>query len=378
MKNSFGSAVTLTLFGESHGPAIGAVLDGLAPGLAIDRAFIDRRLAQRRAQGPLSTGRQEPDPYEFLSGVRDQAGQLYTTGTPLAIRIPNQAAQSQDYEGLRTLPRPGHADYTAFCKYHGFQDARGGGHFSGRLTAALVCAGAICERALQDQGVYIGSHIRRLYDLEDDPLPFGNTDDLQALARDLGNQDFPVINGDRGAQMQEAIIQARQDQDSLGGLLETLVTGLDPGLGEPWFDTIEGVLAHALFSIPAVKGVTFGAGMDFARMRGSEANDPLGLDPHGQVTFASNHNGGVNGGISNGMPLVFQTLVKPTPSIGKAQQTVDLATGKEQTIEIRGRHDPALVHRAAPVVNAMTAFCLVDFYAVRYGTDWLAGPSDRA
>ena len=350
MNNTFGTHITLTLFGESHGPEIGCVIDGLRPGLNVEEAEIARLLAQRRPAGTLSTARVEPDPFRIVSGV--YRGR--TTGTPLCIRIPNTDARPCDYVNLSTTPRPGHADYTGSVKYKGFNDPRGGGHFSGRLTAPLVAAGAIFLAALRERGVRIGTHLARCAGVGD--RPFG---DLAADLEALDRAAFPVLDPARGEEMKAAVLAAAAGGDSVGGVLETAVLGLPAGLGAPWFDTVEGLLSHALFSIPAVKGVEFGDGFALAELRGSQANDRLCLE-HGKVVTQTNHNGGVNGGITNGMPLVFRTAVKPTPSIALPQRTLDLATGEETELRITGRHDPCLAPRARPVQDAVTAFVLLD------------------
>ncbi len=359
MKNTFGNNITLTLFGESHGEEIGAVLDGLAPGIPVDEAFIGHQLSLRRPQGKISTARVEPDRFRIVSGVFEG----HTTGTPVCILIPNTNTRSGDYS--RGLPRPGHADYTAECKYHGFQDYRGGGHFSGRITAAIVAAGAIAISALQQNGTLIGTHISSLAGISDRPFEDINSD-LEAL----NGMTFPVLSEQAGDEMRAAIEAAATDGDSVGGVLETAVTGLPAGIGEPWFDTVEGMLAHALFSIPAVKGVEFGEGFGFAELRGSQANDPLRMEK-GHVITTTNHNGGINGGITNGMPLVFRCAVKPTPSIFKEQETVDLATMQNTSLCLQGRHDPAIIHRARVVVDSITALTLCDLLATRYGTDFI-------
>ena len=363
MKNTFGNSVAVTLFGESHGPYIGAVIDGLAPGIAIDHAYIAHMLTLRRPAGKISTARQERDPYQIISGVVNGK----TTGTALTILIPNENVQSGDYAQMKTVARPSHADYTADCKYHGFQDSRGGGHFSGRITAALVAVGAICKCALEQKGIFIGTHVKKCAGVADREFV-----DLSADIRELNEKTFAVLEAARGEEMQQAILAAAAEGDSVGGILETAVIGVPAGVGEPWFDTMEGLLAHMLFSIPAVKGVEFGAGFGIADMRGSEANDPLRME-NGKVIAASNRSGGINGGISNGMPLLFRTAIKPTPTIFKPQETVDFRAMTDAVLEPKGRHDPAIVHRARVVQDAATAIVLCDALALRYGTDWLKG-----
>ena len=358
MKNTFGQSVSLTLFGESHGDMIGAVLDGMAPGLLVDEDFIRHQLSLRRPRGKISTARVEADEFKIVSGLFEGR----TTGTPLCVLIPNTNTRSGDYE--RGLPRPGHADYTAQCKYHGFQDYRGGGHFSGRVTAALVAAGAIAISALRQNGILLGTHISRLAGLCD--RGFGN---YEADLETLGDLAFPVLDHTMGERMRERIEDAASEGDSVGGVLETAVIGLPAGVGEPWFDTVEGVLAHALFSIPGIKGVEFGDGFALADMRGSEANDGF-RSMNGRIVTTTNHNGGINGGITNGMPVIFRTAVKPTPSIFRQQESVDLETGKNALLTLEGRHDPAIIHRARVVVDSVAALVLCDLLAQRFGTDF--------
>lgn len=361
MKNSFGNYVTVTLFGESHGNSIGAVIDGLAPGLPVDEGYIAEMLSRRRPSGTISTARQEPDPFVIESGVFEGN----TTGTPVCIRIPNTDTRSKDYAATRWLARPSHADYTADCKYHGFEDYRGGGHFSGRITAALVAAGALVMPALAAKGIYIGTHIKRLAGVAD--REFG---DLSADVQRLNSMDFAVLDDTVAEDMIEAIEAAKKDGDSVGGVLETAIIGLEAGLGEPWFDTLEGMLSHALFSIPAIKGVEFGAGFALADMRGSEANDPFYINGK-EVQTVTNNSGGINGGISNGMPIVFRCVVRPTPTISRQQNTVDMKMGENATLLAAGRHDPCIVHRARVVADCVTALVLCDVLTGRHGTDWL-------
>ena len=362
MKNTFGNSITVTLFGESHGEYIGAVLDGIAPGIKINRENINKRLDQRRPSGKISTARVEADEYIIASG--EFGG--YTTGTPLTLLIPNTNKKSGDYEKLALTPRPSHADYTAECKYHGFQDKRGGGHFSGRITAALVAVGAILESALNDKGIYIGTHITELHGVADRGF-----DDYKEDISALNNSSFPVLRESSRENMTKEIEKAAAMGDSVGGILESAVIGLPAGVGEPWFDALESMLAHALFSIPAVKGVEFGLGFAFADVYGSEGNDAFRIED-GKVVTETNNAGGINGGISNGMPIIFRTAIKPTPSIFKAQKTVDLSDMTDTTLEISGRHDPAIIHRARAVVDTVTAITIADALTGRFGTDYLA------
>ena len=366
MKNTFGNSVSVTIFGESHGSEIGVVLDGLAPGIQVKEDEIAEKLRLRRPSGSISTKRVEPDHFRIVSGVFNGA----TTGTPVCILIPNENTKSKDYSGTRSLARPGHADYTAYCKYHGFEDYRGGGHFSGRITAALVAAGAIALSALEGKGILIGTHIARCAGIPDRGFM-----DLQEDIRNLSGTGFAVFDNEAAVKMREAMEQAAKEGDSVGGILETAVTGLPAGIGEPWFDSLESVLSHALFSIPAVKGVEFGDGFALSDLRGSDANDCFAVQD-GRITTRTNHNGGINGGISNGMPLLFRCAVKPTPSIYKEQDTADFFTQTEKKIVISGRHDPAIVHRARIVADCVTALVLCDVLAQRYGTDYLAGDGE--
>ncbi len=362
MKNVYGNNLTLTLFGESHSDMIGAVIDGIAPGIRIDYDNIEKRLLQRRPKNNLSTARVEPDEYKIVSGVFNG----FTTGTPLTIIIPNVNTNSKDYSDLKIMPRPSHADYSAECKYHGFQDYRGGGHFSGRITAALVAAGAILESALKSIGIEIGTHISMLHGISDRPFDVYK-DDISLLSE----KDFPALDPQAEEKMKEEIEGARRLGDSVGGILESVITGIPCGVGEPFFDSVESLLSHALFSIPGVKGVEFGEGFGFADLFGSEANDQFKIK-NGTVVTTTNHNGGINGGITNGMPLTVRVAMKPTPSIFKEQNTVNLKTMTNEKLQIKGRHDPAILHRARSVVDAILAISVSDLLITRFGTDYIA------
>ena len=363
MKNSFGNSLVITLFGESHGEYIGAVLDGLAPGIKIDDEYVKAKLALRRPSGKISTARVEADEYKIVSGAYNG----YTTGTPLAILIPNTNTNSADYGEKMDIPRPSHADYAANVKYHGYEDFRGGGHFSGRVTAAIVAAAAIIQSALETKGIKIGSHITELHGAFD--RSFENYESDIAI---VNGKSFPTLTDEGEARMRKEIEKAAERGDSVGGILESAIIGIPAGVGEPWFDSVESMLSHALFSIPAVKGVEFGLGFAFADAYGSEANDEFAIK-NGRVVTESNNNGGINGGITNGMPIIFRTVIKPTPSIFKKQQSVSLSSGEECTLELSGRHDPAIIHRARAVVDAMAALVIADALTTRYGTDYLAG-----
>ncbi len=358
MKNSFGSSVSVTLFGESHGEAIGIVIDGLAPGIDVDFDSINFQLARRRPESEIDTPRREKDNFSVLSGVFNGK----TTGTPVCITIPNENTKSKDY--FYGKARPSHADYSAYCKYHGYEDYRGGGHFSGRVTAALCAAGGIIIPALEKKGIKIATHILRCADVED--RQFDNIDkDIEMLK----SKKFPVLD-DIENKIREKIIFAGSDNNSVGGITQTVISGVEPGTGEPWFDSVEGVLSHILFSLGGIKGVEFGSGFDGVQRTGKEFNDELEIKD-GKIITLSNNNGGINGGITNGMPIVFQCAVKPTPSIAQKQKTVDFIKNENTEIQIKGRHDPAIIRRICPVIDSVTAIALCDLLCQRYGTDYL-------
>ena len=361
MKNTFGMALTVTLFGESHGPVIGAVIDGIAPGIKIDEEYINGKMMQRAPYGKISTARKEADKVEFVSGVFNG----YTTGTPLCLMIKNENVLSCDYDNVSRVARPSHADLTAFYKYGGYEDYRGGGHFSGRLTAAIVAAGAVVMKALEEKDIKIGTHIKDCYGICD--RDFENTEEDIKL---LSEKRFPVLDEKAAEAIVKVIEDAAAEGDSVGGILETVVTGIPKGVGEPWFDTVESLLSHGIFAIPAVKGIEFGAGFEMAHMRGSVANDPFRYEG-GKIVTMTNNNGGINGGITNGMPIRFKTVINPTPSIFREQESVDFKKGENTTLQLSGRHDPAIVHRARAVIDAMTALVIADLLTVRYGTDFL-------
>lgn len=357
MKNTFGQHIALTLFGESHGAAVGAVLDGLSPGIPVNEEEIARFLSKRRPASALDTARREQDDFRILSGVF--AGK--TTGTPLCIVIPNEDTHSKDY--TYGPARPSHADLAAYCKYHGFEDYRGGGHFSGRITAALVAAGGILLPALGALGIRIGTHILQCETVRDSAFL-----DPEKEINLLAERDFPTLDPSRGEEMKSRIADAKQNLDSVGGITQTAVCGVSPGVGEPWFDSVEGLLSHAMFSLGGIKGIEFGAGFGVSSLTGSQCNDAFRMQGDKVIT-ESNRNGGVNGGITNGMPIVFQCAVKPTPSIAQEQKTVDFRKGEDAPITIHGRHDPAIIRRICPVIDSMTAIVISDLLAQRYGTD---------
>ena len=366
MKNSFGNSVSVTLFGESHGEAIGAVIDGIAPGIKIDTDYINEKLLKRRPSGAISTARRETDDFKIISGVYNNR----TTGSPIAIIIPNENTRSGDYKNLGDTPRPGHADYSAELKYHGFQDYRGGGHFSGRITAALVAAGAILSLALEAKGIKIATHISRLHGISDRSFS-----DYERDIEQLNSSLFPVLSSEAEEKMKAEITKAKAMGDSVGGVLESVILGVPGGVGEPWFDSVESIISHILFSIGGIKGVEFGAGFSLADKYGSEANDPFYIEG-GVVKTKTNNNGGINGGITNGMPITVRCAVKPTSSIYKEQESVSLSKMENKVLAVEGRHDPAIIHRARAVVDAALAIAISDALSMRFGTDYLYSGED--
>ena len=364
MASYIGNRLHLMIFGQSHAPAIGVTVDGLPAGEAVDLAALERFLA-RRAPGrdATATARKEADRPRILCGLVDGV----TCGAPLAAVIENTDTRSKDYAALRDCPRPAHADYTAQIKYGGFQDVRGGGHFSGRLTAPLCVAGGICLQILARRGVRIAAHIAEIAGIADRPFdPMGESGEtLDAIAA----APFPVLDPDAGARMREAVLEAKRAGDSVGGVVECIVQGLPAGLGDPIFGGLESALAAMLFGIPAVKGVEFGEGFHAARMRGSAHNDPFCIRA-GAVRTETNHAGGILGGISDGMPILLRAAFKPTPSIALPQRSVRLSRGEAAELRIEGRHDPCIVPRAVPVVEAAAAVVLLDAWLMR-GADRL-------
>lgn len=363
MKNTFGNNISVTIFGESHGAAIGCVIDGLTAGIPLDLEHIQKKLDLRKPQGKISTARKEADEFKILSGFFNG----HTTGTPLTMVIENTSQKSKDYEKTKNLLRPSHADYTAFEKYHGYQDYRGGGHFSGRITAPVVAAGAVCEQVLKQFGIEIASHIAKLGHLQDEKLAFTEADIKKQIAK-LEGKYFPVFDENIGEQMVAEIERLKGEKNSVGGILETVVIGLPTGIGEPFFDSVESVLAHLYFSIPGIKGVEFGLGFGFADATGSTANDGFCMENE-KIRTVTNNNGGINGGITNGMPIVARLAVKPTPSIYQPQKTVDYQSKTDTTLEIEGRHDPTIIHRARVVADSMTAIGILDLLLSKKATD---------
>ncbi len=354
MSSTWKRRLTLSIFGASHAPAIGMTLEGVPAGEEIDlealQAFLTRRAPGKH---PWETPRKEEDKAEFLSGLLDGR----TTGDPITAIIRNENTRSGDYESLRDIPRPGHADYTAFVKYRGFQDVRGGGHFSGRLTAPLCIAGGICLQLLEKRGITIGAHIAAVGGIED--ALFHPVNLTAQTLLDLQKSPFPTLDNEAGEAMKKAILEVKAQGDSLGGRIECAALGLPPGLGGPIFDGMENQIAGLIFGIPAVKGIEFGAGFAVSHMRGSENNDPFYYDGD-RVKTRSNHHGGILGGITSGMPLLFRAAVKPTPSIARPQESVSLAQKESRSLEIKGRHDPCIVPRALPCMEAAAAMAIYD------------------
>lgn len=353
MSNTIGKLVTLTLFGESHGETIGAVLDGLKPGIKIDYNLIDEMLRKRRPTGNTETKRVERDQYRIVSGVFND----YTTGAPICILIPNENVKSSDYDKTRMLARPSHADYVAHIKYQGYEDYRGGGHFSGRITAPIVVAGAIVLSYLRQNGINVRTHILECGNI----LDVDFNDDLSNIEV-LDHKDFPIVL-DIEDKIISKIEEVKNNQDSIGGTIQTAITGLPVGLGEPWFDSMEGVLAKGAFAIGGIKGIEFGSGFNFKKLTGSTANDPF-QNEDGRIITTTNHNGGINGGITNGMPIIFNCAVKPTPSISQTQTTINMETNENSEINIIGRHDPAIIRRICPVITALTAILIADMLKI--------------
>lgn len=352
MSSTYGDRIKLSIFGQSHGAAIGMTLDNIPAGLPVDfealQAFLNRRAP---GQHDFSTPRKEEDTPEFLSGVVNG----FTCGAPIAAIIHNRNTKSGDYENLKDCPRPGHADFTAQMKYGGFQDVAGGGHFSGRLTAPLCVAGGLCKQWLERKGIRIAAHINVIAGIADEPLYL----DWVKPDFDSIQKDFPVINPEAGVKMRKAIAEARAEGDSVGGIIECIATGIPTGLGDPMFDGVESKIAQIVYGIPAVKGLDFGSGFSGSYLRGSQNNDPYTIND-GIVQTTTNHAGGILGGITTGMPLVFQVAIKPTPSIAKEQQSICLSKMEQTALSIQGRHDPCIVPRAVPVIEAAAAIAIYD------------------
>ena len=359
MSSTYGENLKLSVFGQSHGPAIGMTLDGIPGGLPVDTDKLQKFLNRRApGQNDWSTPRREEDKPEFLSGIMDG----FTCGAPIAAVIHNHNTRSGDYDNLKDVPRPGHADYTAQIKYGGFQDAAGGGHFSGRLTAPLCIAGGLCKQWLEEMGIHIGAHIDFLGGITDTAF-----DPLEPEISYV-KESFPVLSVSASQAMRKRIDEVRQMHDSIGGEIECAITGLPAGLGEPMFGGVEGRIAQIVYGIPAVKSLEFGAGKSVAYSLGSRMNDAFCVRD-GKIQTETNHSGGILGGITNGMPVIFRVAIKPTPSIGKIQKSVNLQTMEEVQLEIKGRHDPCIVPRAVPVVEAAAAIAIYDLILGNTKTD---------
>lgn len=359
MSGIWGNSLKVAIFGESHGNAIGITIDGLPSGVEIDMDKVLEEMA-RRAPGKskLSTARNEKDAPEILSGFFEGR----TTGTPLCGIIRNGDTRSKDYGKLKDLMRPGHADYSGNIRYSGFNDYRGGGHFSGRITAPLVFAGAICKQVLAKQGITIGAHVKKIKDISDDSFDYTNISSDLLLS--LNKEELPLLDKSKEETMRNVIIDAKSQGDSVGGVIECAITGVKAGYGDPFFDSVESRLSHLLFSVPAVKGVEFGLGFDITELYGSEANDSYYYDGD-VVKTRTNNNGGILGGITNGMPVVFKVGIKPTPSISKKQHTINIQTKNNEDLVIEGRHDPCIVQRAVPVIEAVAAIGILDLLKER-------------
>lgn len=362
MASITGNNIKISLFGESHGEMVGVTINGLKAGIKLDTDYIKKELEKRKAVGPISTKRVESDDFSIISGYFNG----YTTGAPLTIIVKNENVKSNDYKP--NVLRPGHADYTSFLKYNGYQDYRGGGHLSGRMTVCLVCCGAICKQILESKGIIIGSHIKQIYNIIDVDFAVNKKELTNQIER-MNQLSFPTISLNIGEEMKKVIEEAKNDNDSVGGIIETAALNVEGGIGEPFFDSIESKLSSLLFAIPGVKGVEFGKGFEMASMLGSKANDEF-IYQNGIETL-SNNNGGINGGISNGMPIIIKVCLKPTPSISKTQNTVDLLKNTNTTLKIKGRHDPCIVHRARVVVDSMVALGILDLYIDRFGYEWM-------
>ena len=353
MSAVWGNKIKFTIFGESHGNAIGGVLDGIKAGTKIDFDKIDFELKRRNHRAFYSTARDEKDAYEILSGVKDGVA----TGSPIGFMIRNNDQHSSDYVNLNNTPRPGHADYAACVKHNGFNDYRGGGHFSGRITAPLTFAGALARQILEKHGIKIVSHIYYIGNVKSESLLDSPLCDEDIAS--LQNIEFPVLNADAAKQMEEEIKKCKQDCNSIGGIIECAIYGVRAGVGSPFFDSVESSISHMMFSIPAVKGIEFGRGFGISSMTGFDANDNYEIKD-GKVVALSNNNGGITGGITNGMPIVFRLAIKPTPSIFKTQKTVNLKTMTNEEITLKGRHDACIVPRACAAAEAGAALCLLD------------------
>ena len=354
MSGTWGNNIEVSIFGESHGKAIGIVINGIKAGIEIDMEKVEKEMG-RRAPGrdKLSTPRKEADKPVILSGIFDGR----TTGSPISMMIENSDTKSKDYSKTKDLLRPGHADYAGYVRYNGFNDYRGGGHFSGRITAPLVFVGAIAKQILESEGIRVGAHIKSVANINDESFDFVNID--EKTLEGLLEKELPVLNDSKIEEIKSEIMSARENQNSVGGVIETAIVGLKAGVGSPFFDSLESKIASLAFSVPAVKGIEFGVGFDISQMKGSDANDEYYLDGD-NIKAYSNNNGGITGGITNGMPVIHRVAIKPTPSISREQRTVNISTMKDEVIKIQGRHDPCIVQRAVVVIEAISALAVLE------------------
>ncbi|MGL5634102.1 MAG: chorismate synthase [Sarcina sp.] len=354
MSGTWGNNIELSIFGESHGKAIGIVINGIKAGTKIDMEKVELEL-ERRAPGrdKLSTARKEADKPIILSGIFEGIA----TGTPITMMIENSDTRSRDYSKTKDLMRPGHADYSGFVRYNGFNDYRGGGHFSGRITAPLVFAGAIAKQVLESKGIFIGAHIKSVESIEDSYFDTVSLD--KVIFENLLKKELPVLDDSKIESIKDAIMTAKKEADSVGGVIETAVIGLEAGVGSPFFDSVESKIASLAFSVPAVKGIEFGMGFNVTKVRGSKANDEYYIQDK-KIKAYSNNNGGIIGGITNGMPVIYRVAIKPTASISKEQRTINIANMENETIRIEGRHDPCIVQRAVVVIEAITAIAILE------------------
>lgn len=359
MSSRIGKMIQINVFGESHGKAIGLTIEGLPSGVTLDFERIDLNLSRRRGIKELSTSRQEKDEYQIVSGYFNNK----TTGTPLTFIIENKDVDDKVYDDIKDIVRPGHADYVSYLKYQGYQDYRGGGHFSGRLTTPLVIAGSIALQLLETKGIKVGSRIKQIYDVFDEDIDYRK---VPSLIDEFNLQEFPTISSERKQMMINKIIETRKEMDSLGGIIETFVDVNNHIFGDPIFDSVEAKISSYLFSVGGLKGVSFGKGFDFASLKGSEANDSYKIE-NGKVVTRSNNNGGINGGITSGNPIIINSVIKPTSSIGKEQDSVNLVTKENVKLNIKGRHDPCIAPRALYVINSLVALAILDMIVEEYG-----------
>ena len=365
MSGNWGKNIRISIFGESHGKGIGVVLDGIPAGIKLDLNYINEEMRKRApGKNEYSTQRNEKDEFEIISGFFNEK----TTGTPICAIINNTNTISKDYEKTKNIMRPGHADYTGYVKYGGCNDYRGGGHFSGRLTAPLVLAGAICKQILEKRNIFIGSHILSIGKSKEENFDYVNLN--KTTLDSLSNKKFPTLSLEKETEMKNEILKAKNELNSVGGVIETGIINMEVGYGDPFFDSIESKISQIIFSIPGVKGIEFGAGFEISGMLGSESNDEYYYE-NNKVKAYSNNNGGILGGISNGMPIIFKSAFKPTPSIALEQRSVDISNNENTLINIHGRHDPCIVLRAIPVVNCATAIAILDTVIETYGVKWM-------